>query len=139
MAPLNEEVILYMPTTLPGISVTEAQRLMETQERISWDELIAEMDRAIKIPGCVNGFTMPIKARIDMLSTGMRTPVGIKVFGANTEEIERVVCLLPVYPGNTMTRVLKGATTAHVVQYVLGVTSRNWMSGRVMGPCPVGR
>jgi Cu(I)/Ag(I) efflux system membrane protein CusA/SilA len=158
MPPLNEEVILYMPTTLPGISVTEAQRLMETQdrifkafpevvsvfgkagradtstdpapfsmmettvvlkpptewrakerwftqwapgpvrgalgyfwpERISWDELISEMDRAIRIPGCVNGFTMPIKARIDMLSTGMRTPVGIKVFGANTEEIERV-------------------------------------------------
>ncbi len=158
MPPLNEEVILYMPTTLPGISVTEAQRLMETQdrifkafpevvsvfgkagradtstdpapfsmmettvvlkpptewrakerwftkwapkpvrgalgyfwpERISWDELIAEMDRAIKIPGCVNGFTMPIKARIDMLSTGIRTPVGIKVFGSSTEEIERV-------------------------------------------------
>ena len=158
MPPLNEEVILYMPTTLPGISVTEAQRLMETQdrifkafpevvsvfgkagradtstdpapfsmmettvvlkpptewrakerwftkwapgpvrgalgyfwpERISWDELIAEMDRAIRIPGCVNGFTMPIKARIDMLSTGIRTPVGIKVFGSSTEEIERV-------------------------------------------------
>ncbi|MEI6788265.1 MAG: efflux RND transporter permease subunit [bacterium] len=158
MPPLNEEVILYMPTTLPGISVTEAQRLMETQdrifkafpevvsvfgkagradtstdpapfsmmettvvlkpptewrakerwftkwapgpvrgalgyfwpERLSWDELIAEMDRAIRIPGCVNGFTMPIKARIDMLSTGIRTPVGIKVFGSSTEEIERV-------------------------------------------------
>jgi len=158
MPPLNEEVILFMPTTLPGISVTEAQRLMETQdrifksfpevvsvfgkagradtstdpapfsmmettvvlkppeewraktqwfsswapgpvrralgyfwpERISWDELIAEMDKAIRIPGCVNGWTMPIKARIDMLSTGIRTPVGIKVFGSNSEEIERV-------------------------------------------------
>lgn len=158
MPPLNEEVILYMPTTLPGISVTEAQRLMETQdrifksfpevlsvfgkagradtstdpapfsmmettvvlkppsewrakerwfsawaprpvramlgyfwpERVSWDELIAEMDRAIRIPGCVNGWTMPIKARIDMLSTGIRTPVGTKVYGADIAEIERV-------------------------------------------------
>ena len=153
MPPLNEEVVLYMPTTLPGLSVTEAQRLMETQdrifksfpevvsvfgkagradtstdpapfsmmettvvlkppsewrakerwftawapgpvrkalghfwpERISWDDLIAEMDRAVRIPGCVNGWTMPIKARIDMLSTGIRTPVGVKIFGSSLE------------------------------------------------------
>ena len=158
MPPLNEEVVLYMPTTLPGLSVTEAQRLMETQdrifksfpevvsvfgkagradtstdpapfsmmettvvlkppsewrakerwftawapgpvrkalghfwpERISWDDLIAEMDRAVRIPGCVNGWTMPIKARIDMLSTGIRTPVGVKIFGSSLEEIERL-------------------------------------------------
>ncbi len=158
MPPLNEEVILYMPTTMPGISVTEAQRLMETQDRIfksfpevvsvfgkagradtstdpapfsmmettvvlkppeqwrakprwfssrapawvrtglgyfwpehiSWDELLAEMDKAVRIPGCVNGWTMPIKARIDMLSTGIRTPVGIKIFGSDMAEIERL-------------------------------------------------
>lgn len=158
MPPLNEQVILYMPTTLPGLSVTEAQRLLELQdrifksfpevssvfgkagradtstdpapfsmmettvvlkppeqwraksrwfselapapvrgllgyfwpERISWEELIAEMDRAMKIPGCVNGWTMPIKARIDMLSTGIRTPVGIKVFGSDMAEIEKL-------------------------------------------------
>lgn len=158
MPPLNEGVILYMPTTLPGISVTEAQRLMETQDRIlrsfpevesvfgkagradtstdpaplsmmettvvlkppaewrakerwftkwaprplravlghvwpehvSWEELVDEMDHALQIPGCVNGWTMPIKGRIDMLSTGIRTPVGIKVFGADIGEIERV-------------------------------------------------
>lgn len=158
MPPLNEEVILYMPTTMPGISVTEAQRLMETQDRIfksfpevvsvfgkagradtstdpapfsmmettvvlkppeqwrakprwfsawapAWirkglgyfwpehisrDELIAEMDQAVRIPGCVNGWTMPIKARIDMLSTGIRTPVGIKIFGSDMAEIERL-------------------------------------------------
>jgi Cu(I)/Ag(I) efflux system membrane protein CusA/SilA len=157
MPPLNEGVILYMPTTLPGLSVTEAQRLMETQdrilrqfpevvsvfgkagradtstdpapfsmmettvvlkpmeewrfkqrfftswpkplhlvlrhiwpERISWEELVNEMDRALQIPGAVNAWTMPIKGRIDMLSTGVRTPVGIKVFGANLDEIQRI-------------------------------------------------
>ena len=158
MPPLNEGVILYMPTTLPGISVTEAQRLMETQDRIlksfpevvsvfgkagrsdtstdpapfsmmettvvlkpaaewrpkerwytnraphflrpalghiwpehvSWEELINEMDRALQIPGSINAWTMPIKGRIDMLSTGVRTPIGIKVFGSDLAEIERL-------------------------------------------------
>ena len=158
MPPLNEGVILYMPTTLPGISVTEAQRLtadrgpaslqtfpevervwgkagradtstdpapfsmMETTvvlkppsewrarprffshwpkpvrnvlghiwpEHISYDELIAEMDRALQIPGNVNAWTMPIKGRIDMLSTGVRTPVGIKIFGANVDELQKI-------------------------------------------------
>jgi Cu(I)/Ag(I) efflux system membrane protein CusA/SilA len=157
MPPLNEGSILYMPTTFPGISVTEAQRLMETQDRIlrqfpevvsvhgkagradtstdpapfsmmetvvqlkpmcewrpkprffsSWpgplravlghiwpehisqDELIDEMDRALQIPGSVNAWTMPIKNRIDMLATGIRTPVGIKVFGANLDEVQRI-------------------------------------------------
>jgi Cu(I)/Ag(I) efflux system membrane protein CusA/SilA len=157
MPPLNEGTILYMPTTLPGISVTEAQRLMETQDRIirsfpevvsvfgkagridsstdpapfsmmettvvlkpmdqwraqprffskwprpfrhvlghiwpehiSWEDLIGEMDAAMQIPGCVNAWTMPIKGRIDMLSTGVRTPIGIKIFGASLDEIERI-------------------------------------------------
>ena len=48
------------------------------------------MDRALQIPGTTNAWTMPIKARIDMLSTGIRTPVGIKVFGADLKEIERI-------------------------------------------------
>ncbi|MDD5678325.1 MAG: CusA/CzcA family heavy metal efflux RND transporter [Kiritimatiellae bacterium] len=158
MPPLNEGVILYMPTTMPGISVTEAQRLMETQDRIlktfpevvsvfgkagradtstdpapfsmmettvvlkppsewrdrerwftpwapkplrallgrvwsehiAWEDLINEMDRSLQIPGCINAWTMPIKGRIDMLSTGVRTPVGIKIFGADLGEIERL-------------------------------------------------
>jgi Cu(I)/Ag(I) efflux system membrane protein CusA/SilA len=157
MPPLNEGVILYMPTTLPGISITEAERLlriedqtlrgfpevervwgkagraetstdpapfsmMETTvvlkppsvwrakprffshwpkparnmlghfwpEHISYDDLIAEMDRALQIPGNVNAWTMPIKGRIDMLSTGVRTPVGIKIFGANPDELQRI-------------------------------------------------
>ena len=157
MPPLNEGAVLYMPTTLPGISVTEAQRLMETQDRIlrqfpevisvhgkagradtstdpapfsmmetvvqlkpmsewrakhrffsswpgplravlgriwpehaSWDDLINEMDHALQIPGSVNAWTMPIKNRTDMLATGIRTPVGVKVFGANLDEIQRI-------------------------------------------------
>ena len=48
------------------------------------------MDRALRIPGATNAWTMPIKARIDMLSTGIRTPIGIKVFGSDLDEIERI-------------------------------------------------
>jgi Cu(I)/Ag(I) efflux system membrane protein CusA/SilA len=59
-------------------------------DRISWDELVAEMDLALKAPGVANAWTMPIKARIDMLTTGVRTPVGIKIFGADLAEIERL-------------------------------------------------
>jgi len=158
MPPLNEGSILYMPTTLPGISVTAAQELLTTQDRvlksfpevervfgkagraetstdpapfsmmettvilkpenewrakkrwysswapgflknmlrpawpdtISWEELIHEMDFALRIPGVTNAWTMPIKARIDMLSTGVRTPVGIKISGSDLREIEKI-------------------------------------------------
>jgi Cu(I)/Ag(I) efflux system membrane protein CusA/SilA len=135
MPPLNEGTILYMPTTLPGISVTEAANLLQIQDRIlagfpevervfgkagradtatdpapfsmmettvvlkdksqwrrgmTWDKLIAEMDEKMQLPGVTNAWTMPIKARIDMLSTGIRTPVGIKIYGPNLSEIERI-------------------------------------------------
>ncbi len=158
MPPLYEGTVLYMPTTLPGISVTEAQKLLETQDRvlmsfpeiervfgkagraetstdpapfsmmettvilkpkgewrpkqrwysswlpkfaqapfrmiwpdrISYEELLAEMDQALRFPGMTNAWTMPIKARIDMLTTGVRTPIGIKVFGPDLKEIERL-------------------------------------------------
>ncbi len=159
MPPLNEGTILYMPTTLPGISVSEAQTILQHQdqmirafpevervfgkagraetstdpapfsmmettvmlkppsewrfkkqwysnwapnwlkkyvlsriapEHISWDELIAELDQKVRIPGVTNAWTMPIKARIDMLSTGVRTPIGIKVLGADLREIEKI-------------------------------------------------
>lgn len=135
MPNLNEGTLLYMPTTLPGISVTRAAELMQTQDRIiksfpevasvygkagraststdpaptemfetlvslkpkeQWragltiDGLIAEMDRALQFPGVSNAWTMPIKARIDMLSTGIRTPVGIKVIGTDLVEIDRL-------------------------------------------------
>jgi len=135
MPDLNEGTLLYMPTTLPGISVTKAADLMQTQDRIiksfpevasvygkagraststdpapmemfetvvnlkpkeQWragitlDGLIAEMDKALQFPGVSNAWTMPIKARIDMLSTGIRTPVGIKVIGRDLIEIDRL-------------------------------------------------
>ncbi|RPJ16761.1 MAG: efflux RND transporter permease subunit [Desulfobacteraceae bacterium] len=158
MPPLKEGSILYMPTTLPGISVTAAQELLTSQDRVlksfpevervfgkagrgetstdpapfsmmettvilkpekewrpkkrwysswapdflkamlrpawpdtmSWEDLIHEMDFALRIPGVTNAWTMPIKARIDMLSTGVRTPVGIKISGSDLKEIEKI-------------------------------------------------
>lgn len=158
MPPLNEGTILYMPTTLPGISIGEAERLLQAQDRvlksfpevervfgkagraetstdpaplsmmettvvlkdpstwrsrerwysswapdwlkplfrpfwpdrISWDDLVARLDAAMRFPGVTNAWTMPIKARTDMLTTGVRTPIGIKVLGSDLEAIERV-------------------------------------------------
>jgi copper/silver efflux system protein len=135
MPNLNEGTLFYMPTTLPGISITKAAELLQMQDRIiktfpevvsvfgkagrastatdpaptemfetvinlkprdQWragvtvDSLIAEMDKALQFPGVSNAWTMPIKARIDMLSTGIRTPVGIKVFGTDLSEMERL-------------------------------------------------
>ncbi|MEN6385460.1 MAG: CusA/CzcA family heavy metal efflux RND transporter [Phycisphaerales bacterium] len=135
MPPLNEGTILYMPTTLPGLSVTEAANILQIQDKIlmsfpevervfgkagransstdpapfsmmettvmlkdkknwpkgqTWDKLIAEIDQKMQIPGVTNAWTMPIKARIDMLSTGIRTPIGIKIYGSNLKEIEKI-------------------------------------------------
>jgi Cu(I)/Ag(I) efflux system membrane protein CusA/SilA len=135
MPTLNEGTLFYMPTSLPGMSVTKAAELLQTQNKIiksfpevesvygkagraqtatdpaplemfetvinlkpqeDWrsgmdtDKLIAEMDHALQFPGVANSWTMPIKARIDMLSTGIRTPIGIKVFGKNLDEMERL-------------------------------------------------
>jgi Cu(I)/Ag(I) efflux system membrane protein CusA/SilA len=59
-------------------------------DRISWDELVAKMDAVVRFPGVTNAWTMPIKARIDMLTTGVRTPVGIKVYGSDLAEIQRI-------------------------------------------------
>jgi Cu(I)/Ag(I) efflux system membrane protein CusA/SilA len=158
MPPLNEGTILYMPTTLPGMSVTQAQDLLTREDRIlksfpevvsvfgkagradtstdpapfsmmettvvlkprsqwearprwysswapdwlkallrhawpdtiSYDQLIDKMDAAMQFPGNTNAWTMPIKGRIDMLSTGVRTPIGIKVLGSNLDEVQRL-------------------------------------------------
>jgi Cu(I)/Ag(I) efflux system membrane protein CusA/SilA len=135
MPTLNEGTLFYMPTALPGMSVTKASELLQTQNKIiksfpevasvygkagraqtatdpaplemfetvinlkpqeEWrdgmdtDKLIAEMDKALQFPGVANSWTMPIKARIDMLSTGIRTPIGIKVYGKDLEEMERL-------------------------------------------------
>lgn len=59
-------------------------------DRLSWDELIAELNEALQLPGQVNAWTMPIKSRIDMLTTGVRTPVGIKIYGDNLAQIETI-------------------------------------------------
>ena len=135
MPTLNEGTLFYMPVTLPGISVTKAAELLQTQDKIiksfpevasvwgkagraatatdpaptemvetvinlkpedEWrpgmtiDKLTAEMDKSLQFPGVSNAWTMPIKARIDMLSTGIRTPVGVKVFGKDLAEIDKV-------------------------------------------------
>jgi Cu(I)/Ag(I) efflux system membrane protein CusA/SilA len=158
MPPLDEGAILYMPSTMPGISIGEAQKLLQVTDRIikqfpevdqvlgkagraetstdpaplsmletvitlkprsewrrrdtwysSWapefakklfrhitpetitsEELMAQMDEALKLPGVSNAWTMPIKGRIDMLTTGVRTPVGLKISGADLKEIERI-------------------------------------------------
>jgi len=170
MPPLDEGALLFMPSTLPGISVAEAQKLMQTQDRIlmsfpevarvlgksgraetstdpapfsmmetiielkpksqwrkaptwydkwpqwtqalcrritpdhiSTDALVDEMNQALRLPGVSNAWTMPIKNRIDMLTTGVRTPVGVKIFGPELAQIERIGAqienVLPGVPG----------------------------------------
>mgnify|MGYP001072368214 CR=1 FL=1 len=176
MPPLDEGVLLYMPTTLPGISVTEASRLLQVQDKIlksfpevervfgkagraetatdpapfsmietvvvlkppdqwpkvkrwysdwapewlqgilrrAWpdhkttEELIygpGGLNEALQLPGVVNAWTMPIKARVDMLTTGVRTPVGIKILGDDVDTIqeigERIEGVLREVPGTT--------------------------------------
>ena len=150
MPVLNEGTLLYMPASLPGMSVTKAAEVMQTQNKIiksfpevasvfgkagransatdpaplemfetvvnlkpesEWrpgmtmDKLIAELDQAVQIPGVSNAWTMPIKARLDMLSTGIRTPIGIKVFGRDLAEIERtareIETVVKQVPGTT--------------------------------------
>ena len=135
MPPLWEGDLLYMPTTLPGISVTKARELLQQTDRIiatfpevdqvfgkigradtatdpapmmmiettirlkpeeEWregmtqDKLISEMNEAIQFPGLTNAWTMPIKTRIDMLSTGIKTPVGIKLSGPSLAALEEL-------------------------------------------------
>ena len=171
MPPLDEGALFYMPSTMPGISIGEAQRLLQVTDRLikrfpevdrvlgkagraetatdpaplsmletiitlkpqsewrkretwysSWapewgksvlrhitpdhisrEELVSQLNEALKLPGVSNAWTMPIKARIDMLSTGMRTPVGLKVQGADLGEIQkiggRIESLLPLVKG----------------------------------------
>jgi Cu(I)/Ag(I) efflux system membrane protein CusA/SilA len=171
MPPLDEGAILYMPSTMPGISIGEAQRLLQVTDRIlkqfpevdrvlgkagraetstdpaplsmletvitlkprsewrhvetwysSWapewakqvfrhitpdtistDQLVELMNAAVKLPGVSNSWTMPIKGRIDMLTTGIRTPVGLKISGADLNQIQeigiKVESLLPAVKG----------------------------------------
>ncbi|MEM9291291.1 MAG: CusA/CzcA family heavy metal efflux RND transporter [Acidobacteriota bacterium] len=147
MPPLWEGDLLYMPTTLPGVSITKAKEVLQQTDRIiasfpevetvlgkvgradtatdpaplsmiettiqlkdpsQWrpgmtrQELVRQLDEAVRFPGLTNSWTMPIKTRIDMLSTGIKTPVGIKIGGRDLEvleqlagEVEAVVRTLP--------------------------------------------
>ena len=148
MPPLNEGDLLYMPTTLPGISITKAKELLQQTDRIiasfpevhhvfgkigraetatdpaplsmiettimlkpesEWREgmtmekLVEELDNAIRFPGLTNAWTMPIKTRIDMLSTGIKTPVGIKLMGEDLQVLsdlgERIEAVIREVPG----------------------------------------
>jgi copper/silver efflux system protein len=135
MPPLNEGSLMYMPNTLPSVSLTQQRRMLqledsllmtfpevesvwgkagrantatdwapismvetivnlkpqsEWREGMTQDELVAEMDRKLRMMGAVNTWTMPIKNRTDMLSTGIRTTLGIKIFGPDLEVIQRI-------------------------------------------------
>jgi Cu(I)/Ag(I) efflux system membrane protein CusA/SilA len=147
MPPLNEGTILYMPTTVPGLSITEAVKVLQVQDRLlmtfpevervfgkmgkaptatdpaftgmaeitvtlkpehqwrtgmTWDRLLEEMDARLRIPGFPNIWWMPIQTRTEMVTTGVRSPVGIKVLGPDLKtiegiglEIERVLAKVP--------------------------------------------
>ena len=148
MPPLNEGDLLYMPTTLPGISITKAKELLQQTDRIiatfpevhhvfgkvgraetatdpaplsmiettimlkpesEWREgmtmekLVDELNNAIQFPGLTNAWTMPIKTRVDMLSTGIKTPVGIKLMGEDLQVLsdlgEKVEAVIREVPG----------------------------------------
>jgi Cu(I)/Ag(I) efflux system membrane protein CusA/SilA len=150
MPTLNEGTLMYMPVSLPSMSITKAAELIQTQDKIiktfpevesvfgkagrantatdpaptemfetiinlkpesEWpagmtvDQLISDMNKALQFPGVSNAWTMPIKARIDMLSTGIRTPVGVKVYGNDLAEIDRLAkqieAVIRTVPGTT--------------------------------------
>ena len=160
MPTLDEGTLLFMPTTLPGISITSASQLLQTQDRIiksfpevasvygkagradtstdpapsemfetvvnlkpkdQWppgvttDSLTAEMDKALQLPGVSNAWTMPIKARTDMLATGIRTPVGIKVLGKDLGDMEKVAREI-----ETVVRNVLGTSSAYAERVIGG-------------------
>ncbi len=145
MPPLDEGSLLFMPTTVPGVSIGQAREIMRYQDSVlasfpevvsvfgkvgrantatdpapldmyettvvlkahdQWrpgmttERLVSEMDRAVRLPGVTNAWTMPIKNRIDMLATGVRTPVGVKVYGPNLDTLQRL--------GERVERILQG-------------------------------
>jgi Cu(I)/Ag(I) efflux system membrane protein CusA/SilA len=167
MPPLNEGDLLYMPTTLPGISIAKAKELLQQTDKIiatfpevqsvfgkvgradtatdpapltmiettiqlkdpgSWrpgmttDKLIRELDGAVRFPGLTNAWTMPIKTRIDMLSTGIKTPVGIKLLGPDLQTLsdlgERIEAVIRRVPG-TASVVAERATGGNYVDFVI--------------------
>ncbi|MBN9459293.1 MAG: efflux RND transporter permease subunit [Bosea sp.] len=160
MPSLDEGTLMYMPTTLPGISVTKAAELLQTQNRIirsfpevasvygkagraqtatdpaptemfetiinlkpkaEWregvtlDSLKAEMDKALQFPGVSNAWTQPIRARIDMLATGIRTPIGVKVFGTDLAQMEAVSRQI-----ETVLKTVPGTSSAYAERVIGG-------------------
>jgi Cu(I)/Ag(I) efflux system membrane protein CusA/SilA len=160
MPSLNEGTLMYMPTTLPGISVTKTAELLQTQNKIiktfpevasvygkagraetatdpaptemfetvvnlkpkeQWrvgltvDGLIAELDKALQFPGVSNAWTMPIKARTDMLATGIRTPIGIKVLGTDLGELDRLARQI-----ETVVKTVPGTSSAYAERVIGG-------------------
>ncbi len=84
------EVKRWYSSWAPGFVKSILHPVWPEKRTITWQELIDEFDKAMKFPGWTNAWTMPIKTRIDMLSTGIRTPIGVKVFGNNLDEIEKI-------------------------------------------------
>ena len=174
MPPLNEGDLLYMPTTLPGISITKAKELLQQTDRIiasfpevshafgkigraetatdpaplsmiettivlkpesEWrkdmtmEKLVQELDNAIQFPGLTNAWTMPIKTRIDMLSTGIKTPVGIKLMGEDLEVLnelgEKVEAVMREVPG-TLSVYAERVTGGNFLDYRI----RRWEAAR---------
>lgn len=80
----------YSRSSIPGFIKSVLRKLWPEHKRETWEELVAKLNRSLELPGWTNAWTMPIKARVDMLTTGVRTPVGIKVFGNDLASIERV-------------------------------------------------
>nr|CCD32040.1 heavy metal efflux pump, CzcA family [Methylocystis sp. SC2] len=160
MPALNEGALLYMPTTLPGLSVTKAAELLQTQDRIiksfpevqsaygkagrastatdpaplemfetviqlkpkdQWrsgmtiDKLTAELDAALQFPGVSNAWTMPIRNRIDMLATGIRTPIGVKIFGRDLAQIQNLARQV-----ETVVKRVPGASSAYAERVMGG-------------------
>jgi Cu(I)/Ag(I) efflux system membrane protein CusA/SilA len=163
MPPLQEGSILFMPTTVPGVSIAQAREIMRYQDSVlasfpevatvlgkagrantatdpapldmfettvtlkpeaqwprgmSYDRLVSDMDRATHLPGVTNAWTMPIKGRIDMLATGIRTPVGIKIFGPNLDMLqvlgERVERVMQQVPGTRSAFAERGVSGYYV-------------------------
>ena len=167
MPPLNEGDLLYMPTTLPGISITKAKELLQQTDKIiasfpevesvfgkigraetatdpapltmiettiilkdedKWrpgmtiEKLIEELNDAVQFPGLTNAWTMPIKTRIDMLSTGIKTPVGIKLMGPDLQTLsdlgERIEAVIRQVPG-TRSVISERVTGGNYIDFVI--------------------
>jgi Cu(I)/Ag(I) efflux system membrane protein CusA/SilA len=163
MPPLQEGSILFMPTTVPGVSIAQAREIMRYQDSVlasfpevetvlgkagradtatdpapldmfettitlrpkeewrpglTYEELITEMDQAVRLPGVTNAWTMPIKGRIDMLATGIRTPVGIKIFGPDLDTLQalgkRVERIVQEVPGTRSAFAERGVSGFYV-------------------------